>query len=146
MMPVTLPRADPTVTILRETAPIMFVVDDDVSVRESLEGLLQSAGWRSEALFSAEAFLDRSRVLVPSCLVLDVGLPNLKGDLSAISRAHRLTATGCGTRCRRRCTGQRHGDRTAPLSVDPPTGAIRGRQFEIEFLDPGVEVFAFTFG
>jgi len=48
-------------------------------VRESLDLLLQVAGWRSEAFSSAEAFLDRPRLLAPSCLVLDVGLPNLNG-------------------------------------------------------------------
>jgi FixJ family two-component response regulator len=57
----------------------VFVVDDDISVRESLELLIQSAGWRAEAFASAQEFLARPRVLVPSCLVLDVSLPGLNG-------------------------------------------------------------------
>jgi FixJ family two-component response regulator len=60
-------------------APTVFVVDDDVSVRESLELLIRSAGWQPEIFASAQAFLDRPRVLAPSCLVLDVGLPDLNG-------------------------------------------------------------------
>jgi FixJ family two-component response regulator len=59
--------------------PIVFVVDDDISVRESLEGLIQSEGWEVETFASAQAFLTRPRVLVPSCLVLDVTLPDLSG-------------------------------------------------------------------
>jgi FixJ family two-component response regulator len=57
----------------------VFVVDDDISVRESLELLIQCAGWRPEMFSSAQAFLARPRVLVPSCLVLDVSLPDLNG-------------------------------------------------------------------
>jgi len=59
--------------------PLVFIVDDDVSVRESLELLIAKAGWRAEAFASAEEFLVRSRESVPSCLVLDVGLPDLNG-------------------------------------------------------------------
>jgi FixJ family two-component response regulator len=59
--------------------PIVFVVDDDVSVRESLELLIAEAGWRPEVFVSAEAFLVRPLEAVPSCLVLDVGLPDLNG-------------------------------------------------------------------
>ena len=59
--------------------PLVFVVDDDVSVRESLELLIQCAGWRSETFASAQEFLDRPRFLAPSCLVLDVTLPDLNG-------------------------------------------------------------------
>src|SRR3954454_1829162 len=59
--------------------PVVFVVDDDVSVRESLELLILSSGWRPETFASAEDFLARSRVDGPSCLVLDVTLPNLSG-------------------------------------------------------------------
>jgi FixJ family two-component response regulator len=57
----------------------VFVVDDDVSVRESLELLILSAGWQPETFTSAEEFLARSRTGSPSCLVLDVTLPNLSG-------------------------------------------------------------------
>jgi FixJ family two-component response regulator len=64
--------------ISRDT-PVVFVVDDDVSVRESLELLIVSSGWRPETFASAEDFLERSRVEAPSCLVLDVTLPNLNG-------------------------------------------------------------------
>ena len=59
--------------------PIVFVVDDDVSVRESLEALLQLEGWQVETFASAEAFLSRPRAFAPSCLVLDVSLPDLNG-------------------------------------------------------------------
>src|SRR6266403_2057737 len=59
--------------------PIVFVVDDDISVRESLELLIRSAGWEPETFESAQEFLSRPRVSVPSCLILDVGLPGLNG-------------------------------------------------------------------
>jgi FixJ family two-component response regulator len=61
-----------------ETA-VVFVVDDDVSVRESLELLIRAAGWQSETFASAEDFLGRTPTDGPSCLVLDVRLPNLNG-------------------------------------------------------------------
>jgi FixJ family two-component response regulator len=60
-------------------APIVFVVDDDVSVRESLELLIRTAGWQPETYESAEAFLARPRSPSPGCLVLDVSLPDLNG-------------------------------------------------------------------
>jgi len=66
--------------------PIVFVVDDDDSVRESLDLLVRAAGWRSETYGSAEAFLARPRALAPSCLVLDVSLPELNG----LDLQHRL--------------------------------------------------------
>jgi FixJ family two-component response regulator len=59
--------------------PIVFVVDDDVSVRKSLELLIDSAGWQPETFASAEAFLSSPRVFAPSCLVLDVSLPDING-------------------------------------------------------------------
>src|SRR5205809_5524980 len=59
--------------------PIVFVVDDDVSVRESLELLIKFAGWQPEIFASAEEFLARPRVETPNCLVLDVSLPDLNG-------------------------------------------------------------------
>jgi FixJ family two-component response regulator len=59
--------------------PIVFVVDDDLSVRESLESLIHFAGWRPQTFATAQAFLSRPRVFVPSCLVLDVTLPDLNG-------------------------------------------------------------------
>jgi FixJ family two-component response regulator len=59
--------------------PIVFVVDDDISVRESLEMLIRSEGWQPETFESAQEFLAHPRALVPSCLVLDVSLPGLNG-------------------------------------------------------------------
>jgi FixJ family two-component response regulator len=59
--------------------PIVFVVDDDVSVREALEALIRSEGWQPETFASAQAFLSRPRAAAPSCLVLDVTLPDLNG-------------------------------------------------------------------
>jgi len=64
---------------MSQPAPIVFVVDDDVSVRESLELLIRCAGWQAETFASAQEFLSRPRVLAPSCLILDVGLPDLNG-------------------------------------------------------------------
>ena len=61
------------------TTPIVFVVDDDISVRESLELLIRSEGWQPETFESAQEFLAHPRALVPSCLVLDVSLPGLNG-------------------------------------------------------------------
>lgn len=59
--------------------PIVFVVDDDISIRESLELLIRVAGWQPETFGSAHDFLARPRVCTPSCLVLDVSLPDLNG-------------------------------------------------------------------
>jgi len=78
MISATLPNLSTGPTGLRST-PIVFVVDDDVSVRESLELLVLSAGWHPETFASATEFLTRPRVDVPSCLVLDVSLPDLNG-------------------------------------------------------------------
>jgi len=58
---------------------IVFVVDDDVWVRESLETLIEDEGWQPETFASAHEFLDRPRAVTPSCLVLDVSLPGLNG-------------------------------------------------------------------
>jgi FixJ family two-component response regulator len=59
--------------------PIVFVVDNDAAVRESLQLLATLAGWRAEAFATAGSFLDRPPVPVPSCLVLDVSLPDANG-------------------------------------------------------------------
>jgi FixJ family two-component response regulator len=67
----TLPTPPPT--------PIVFVVDDDVSVRESLELLIGAESWRAETFTSAQEFLSRPRAPVPSCLILDLSLPDLNG-------------------------------------------------------------------
>ena len=64
---------------MTDAIPTVFVVDDDISVRESLELLIRCAGWQAETFASAQEFLSRPRVLAPSCLVLDVGLPDLNG-------------------------------------------------------------------
>jgi len=61
------------------TTPVVFVVDDDVSVRESLESLIRWGGWKPETFSSALDFLSRPRGETPSCLVLDVELPDLNG-------------------------------------------------------------------
>jgi FixJ family two-component response regulator len=71
--------------------PIVFVVDDDLSVREGLEGLVRSAGWRVETFHSASEFLRREVPDGPACLVLDVRLPGLSGmdlqrELAAANR------------------------------------------------------------
>ena len=62
-----------------EATSIVFIVDDDISVRESLETLIGFAGWQVETFVSAEEFLARPRTVVPSCLVLDVSLPDING-------------------------------------------------------------------
>jgi FixJ family two-component response regulator len=65
--------------------PIVFVVDDDISVRESLESLIRCEGWQPETFASAQEFLDYPRVRIPNCLVLDVSLPGLNGlDLQGL--------------------------------------------------------------
>jgi FixJ family two-component response regulator len=64
---------------MTQSTPVVFVVDDDCSVRRSLELLIESAGWRALTCASAQEFLEAPRVLVPSCLVLDVTLPDLNG-------------------------------------------------------------------
>ena len=64
---------------MSHATPIVFVVDDDVSVRESLELLIRSAAWQPETFASAQEFLARPPVFAPSCLVLDVNLPDLNG-------------------------------------------------------------------
>jgi FixJ family two-component response regulator len=62
-----------------EPTPMIFVVEDDSSVREALAGLIRSAGWNVEVFVSADEFLARPRPDAPGCLVLDVGLPGLSG-------------------------------------------------------------------
>jgi FixJ family two-component response regulator len=61
------------------STPIVFVVDDDASVRESLESLIRCAGWQPETFASAQEFLACPRALVPNCLILDISLPGLNG-------------------------------------------------------------------
>ena len=75
------PTASRSIEVLtmQDVTSIVFVVDDDISVRESLELLLRTAGWRAETFASAQEFLSRPRPAVPCCLVLDVTLPGLNG-------------------------------------------------------------------
>jgi FixJ family two-component response regulator len=81
--------------------PIIFVVDDDVSVRESLKAMIRFTGLEAETYASARAFLERPRPMVPHCLVLDVGLPDISGlDLQNLIAAERadmpiIFITGC---------------------------------------------------
>ena len=89
------------------TSPVVFVVDDDVSVRESLEMLIETAGWQVETFASAQDFLDRPRTVVPSCLVLDVSLPASMVSL-----------------CR---SGSPSIGRSCPSSSSPATGTCRCR-------------------
>jgi len=76
---------------MTDAIPTVFVVDDDISVRESLELLIRCAGWQAETFPSAQEFLARPRAVAPSCLVLDVSMPGLNGlDLQqrvAVERA-----------------------------------------------------------
>jgi FixJ family two-component response regulator len=76
-------------SISHET-PVVFVVDDDVSVRESLELLIRSVGWQPETFESAQKFLLCPRSAVPNCLILDVNLPDLNGlDLQQLVSGER---------------------------------------------------------
>lgn len=64
---------------MSSVAPIVYIVDDDISVRESLEALINNAGWRPQLFACAQEFLASPRSASPSCLVLDIGLPDLNG-------------------------------------------------------------------
>ncbi|MGX5802444.1 response regulator transcription factor [Bradyrhizobium sp. Arg314] len=78
-----------TPPVSRET-PVVFVVDDDISVRESLDLLIRSVGWLPETFVSAQAFLSHPRALVPHCLILDLNLPELNGlDLQRLISVER---------------------------------------------------------
>jgi FixJ family two-component response regulator len=67
------------VTLLSQATPVVFVVNDDVSLLKSLERLIGRTGWQAETFKSAKEFLAHPRVLSPSCLILDVALPDLSG-------------------------------------------------------------------
>jgi len=72
-------------------AAVVFVVDDDISVRESLESLITWSGWRAETYESAQDFLARPRLTSPCCLVLDVSMPGLSGlELQELIAAERV--------------------------------------------------------
>ncbi|HVO02740.1 MAG TPA: response regulator [Candidatus Cybelea sp.] len=70
---------EPGSSAMPDVSPIVYVVDDDISVREALEGLIREAGWRTSVFASAGEFLAHARRPSPSCLVLDVTLPDLNG-------------------------------------------------------------------
>lgn len=67
------------VACVPDAKPTVFVVDDDISIRESLELLISYAGWDPETYSSAQEFLDRPQLVAPSCLILDINLPGLSG-------------------------------------------------------------------
>ena len=81
--PYTVPSAiaarSTEVLTMPDATPIVFVVDDDISVRESLELLIKSVGWRPETFASGQEFLARPRATVPCCLLLDMTLPGFNG-------------------------------------------------------------------
>ena len=65
--------------MITEDAPVVFIVDDDASVRRSIQDLLSSVALRSEAFATPQEFLDSKRADCPGCLVLDVRLPGMSG-------------------------------------------------------------------
>jgi FixJ family two-component response regulator len=87
---------------MADITPLVYIVDDDISVRESIDALVEQAGWRSETFSSAQDFLGRPRARRPCCLILDIGLPDLDGlevqRRIAGARAEMpiIFITGCG--------------------------------------------------
>lgn len=71
--------ASPEYALRSNCEPTVFVIDDDESVRESLEGLIREAGWKAETFSSAQAFFSRRQMNAPSCLLLDMALPGASG-------------------------------------------------------------------
>jgi len=63
----------------RDSDAVIAIVDDDASVREGLQSLMRSAGWKAETFASAQEFLARPGADVPGCLILDLQLPGLSG-------------------------------------------------------------------
>ena len=85
------PAHQSTSSAVSDSIPVVFVVDDDVSVRESLEPLIRCEGCQTEVFASARQFLARPRLVAPSCLVLDVTLPDLDGlELQRLIGVERL--------------------------------------------------------
>lgn len=72
-------RHDPSPSPAQHATPMVFIVDDDVSVRESLELLIHCEGWHPATFGSAQEFLIHPRPRVPSCLILDLSLPGING-------------------------------------------------------------------
>ena len=119
---------------MQHATPTVFVVDDDVSVRESLELLIGDAGWESHTFASAQEFLSHSPGSGPSCLVLDVNLPGLSGlDLQTRVAADRgdmpiIFITGYGD-VSQTVQAMKAGAvefLEKPFSYDALLGAIRG--------------------
>jgi FixJ family two-component response regulator len=119
---------------MSKVEPVVFVVDDDISVRESLELLIQSEGWKVETFASAQDFIGRPLCDAPTCLVLDVSLPGLNGlDLQkrvSVERPHMpiIFITGHGT-VPMTVQAMKAGAiefLTKPFSDDTLTEAIRG--------------------
>jgi FixJ family two-component response regulator len=76
---------------MQHGTPIVFVVDDDPSVREALDSMILQAGWQPKVFASAQEFLGQPRAVVPSCLVLDVTLPGLNGlELQSLIAGDRI--------------------------------------------------------
>ena len=152
--------ADHRETRSRMTAakPIVFVVDDDISFCAFLRSVVESAGWRSETFASAHEFLSRPRARVPSCLVLDVGLPDLNGldvqqrivdrndmpiifitgdaDVAVAVRAMKAGAAEflikpCQNDVLLKTIGQAVEQSTAALSLEAEIHVLRGRYAEL---------------
>lgn len=75
----TSPDDRPRSALMSQNTPVVFIVDDDVSIRAALELLIRSAGWQPEIFSSAQEFLSHPRALVANCLILDMNLPDLSG-------------------------------------------------------------------
>ena len=71
--------AEPQARSGLQVTPVVYIVDDDVSVRESLELLIRCAGWQPVTFASAWDFLSHPLISAPSCLILDIGLPDISG-------------------------------------------------------------------
>jgi len=69
----------PGLSSVPKVAPIVFIVDDDISVQQSLEKVIGRQGWQPETFESAQEFLGRPRPIVPNCLILGNSLPDVKG-------------------------------------------------------------------
>jgi len=91
-------RDGPRTEVIRmlQATPTVFVVDDDISIRESLESLIRSTGCESETFASAQEFLARPRITTPSCLLLDISMPIIfitgHGDVPMTVRAMKAGA------------------------------------------------------
>jgi FixJ family two-component response regulator len=79
MISASMPGRQMSALPISTVVPVVFIVDDDVSIRESLELLIRNENWKAEMFASAQEFLNHPRTLVPSCLVLDLSLPGLNG-------------------------------------------------------------------